>query len=176
MMEDGTTLAILAQCRLSIQIPRTRVTHEYQEDSDSDVSLHSESGDSWGSFKVEFCDGKIPKHIWRTKPDVQLFNPLMKALVAAVLRMPNLQNMMLTIAMDEEMAFVGMEKHSVGIEFAGVGIGAWHGMSQLTDDEGLNRCFMNLKPQTRWDVLKDIVNVFVQEICGRSRRCFRRVR
>lgn len=98
------------------------------------------------------------------------------ALVAAVLRMPNLQNMVFTIAMDEEMAFVGMEKHSVGIEFAGAGIEAWHGMSQLTDDEGLNRCFVNFKPQTRWDVLKDIVNVFVQEICGRSRRCFRGVR
>lgn len=47
------------------EYPRTRVTHEYQEDSDSDVSLHSEfeQGDRWGSFKDEFRDGKIPKHI-----------------------------------------------------------------------------------------------------------------
>lgn len=47
------------------------------------------------------------------EPDVQLLDPLMKALVAAVLRMPNLQNMMFTIAMDEEMAFVGMDKQEM---------------------------------------------------------------
>lgn len=66
------------------EYPRTRVTREYQEDSDPDISLRSESeqGDRRGSLKDESRDGKIPKHIWRTEPAVQLFNPLMKVLVA----------------------------------------------------------------------------------------------
>lgn len=141
--------------------PRTRVTHEFQEDSDSDLSLHSESeqGDRWDSFKDQFRDGENSKHIWRTKPDVQVFNPLIKALVAAILRMPNLQNMIFNIANGQEMAFVGMEMRGLSIEFAGAGTEAWHGMSQLRDNERLNRCYVKLRPQTRWDVPKDILSL-----------------
>lgn len=55
---------------------------------------------------------------------------------------------------------VRMENHSVGVEFIGAGAEAWREVSQLTDYKGLNWCFVNLKPQTKWDVPRDMLSLF----------------
>lgn len=49
-------------------------------------SSDSEYGDNLNRIRESFLNGDFPKHIWRTQPDAELINPVVKTLTAAALR------------------------------------------------------------------------------------------
>ncbi|KAL4911437.1 hypothetical protein BDW74DRAFT_164921 [Aspergillus multicolor] len=53
-------------------------------DTDSVISINMD--------RADFLNGNIPEHPWRTFPDPDTFDPLMRSIVSATLRMPVLRN------------------------------------------------------------------------------------
>ncbi|KAL5048102.1 hypothetical protein BDW71DRAFT_213852 [Aspergillus fruticulosus] len=71
-----------------LQINNGPSVDEPDSDHESVVSLNMD--------RADFLNGKIPWYAWRTRPDPNLFNPLIRSVVAATLRMPRLKNLLLT--------------------------------------------------------------------------------
>lgn len=63
------------------------------DDDDTDGDVNSEdSGDEDSSTRDRFVNGERPAHEWRTRPDPETFDPLIRDLTDAMLkRMPSLQ-------------------------------------------------------------------------------------
>lgn len=74
---------------------------EYGPDLDSDSDLNSNSSfdsESWGrdnidQYREAVLNGDEPQHLWRQKPDPDTFYPLVRAMVAAAMRMPKLEHL-----------------------------------------------------------------------------------
>lgn len=67
------------------------------EDSDSNSSFNSEFQDFLPKGRESLLNGDEPHYMWRAQLDPQMFDPLMKTMATAVLRMPRLRNFLFSI-------------------------------------------------------------------------------
>lgn len=140
-------------------------TRYNEHDDDSDISFDTEDGDTWSGSEDNFRSGQLPNHVWRTKPDPQRFDPLMRLLVTAAFQMPNLQNLLFSVGTGKKTGFVEVEDYyGIGFEYAAVGAESWYWRNEEEDDTGLNRnrCYVVLKQRANWDVPEDIVTLCKQ--------------
>ncbi|RDW72333.1 uncharacterized protein DSM5745_07505 [Aspergillus mulundensis] len=71
---------------------------EGRSDDESDrESVASFSNDPWreplNRDRADFFDGNLPEYAWRRRPEPKTFNPLVKSLAKAALRMPKLRSL-----------------------------------------------------------------------------------
>ncbi|ROW00453.1 hypothetical protein VPNG_07928 [Cytospora leucostoma] len=75
------------------------------EDSDSDDSDDEDSGDEDNTDRDAVVNGERPYHPWRTRPDTETFDPLVKSMAEAVLwGMPSLEWGCLEVGTDQDTA------------------------------------------------------------------------
>ncbi|KAL4933949.1 uncharacterized protein BDV17DRAFT_298135 [Aspergillus undulatus] len=129
-------------------------------DSDSNSSFNSEYGDSLPEGREALLNGDDPHHAWRTHPDPQVFDPLMKTMATAVLRMSSLQNLRFSMGSNS------MFYNSITFECLKPGEHPeWSEYPRITAELDTARCYVTLMPQTQWDVPGDVKTLW-KEIVG----------
>ncbi|KAL6232684.1 hypothetical protein BDW75DRAFT_217049 [Aspergillus navahoensis] len=146
-----------------LQIDNGPSLSEPDSDRDSVVSLNMD--------RADFLNGRIPWYAWRTQPDPTMFNPLIRSVVAATLRMPRLKNLLLTTKVhghsgsdyEEERERQCAIKVNYATPGCYLGTLRYPHMSEQAD----LRCrwVVNLGPGVRWDVPDDIQEM-MKEMVG----------
>ncbi|KAL3486987.1 hypothetical protein BJX62DRAFT_214434 [Aspergillus germanicus] len=85
----------------------------YEEDMD--IELPSDYEDEFEFYGADDENGDNPQHQWRERPDPGVFNPIVKSLVKASLRMPRLEHLRVRTAQR------GVEGNEMEIEFVAPG-------------------------------------------------------
>ncbi|KAL4810227.1 hypothetical protein BDV18DRAFT_54824 [Aspergillus unguis] len=138
----------------------TRNDEDDMSDSDTNSSLNSEYADSLPEGREALLNGDNPHHLWRTNPDPQMCDPLMKAMATAVLRMPSLQNLRFSVAansLSHSGIIVEILKPSEQPE--------WLEYSRTADELDKTLCCVTLMPLTSWVIPTDIESLF-KEVVG----------
>lgn len=123
--------------------------------SDPNSSFNSEFEDSLPEGREALLNGDVPNHMWRTQPDPQMFDPLMKIMATAVLRMPSLQNLYFSMGMSS------MFYHGITFEYLNPGEHPeWFEYPRKTVELDTTRCYVTIMPEARWDVPGDIATLW----------------
>lgn len=125
------------------------------EDSDLNSSFNSEFRDSLPEYREALLNGDEPYHMWRTQPDPRMFDPLMKTMATAVLRMPRLQKFFFSIGMGHS--------NDYGIMFECLKPGVhpeWFQSPHKTVELDTTRCYVTLMPEARWEVPGDVATLW----------------
>ncbi|KAL5001564.1 hypothetical protein BDV10DRAFT_160190 [Aspergillus recurvatus] len=135
---------------------------EPDSDCESVISLNMD--------RADFLNGRIPWYAWRKRPDPSMFNPLIRSVVAATLRMPRLKNLLLTTRVrghstcdyEEEME----RQCAIKVNYATPGCYLetlrYPHMSEQAD----SRCrwVANLGPGVQWDVPDDLQEMMKEKV------------
>ncbi|KAE8371306.1 hypothetical protein BDV26DRAFT_276381 [Aspergillus bertholletiae] len=131
------------------------------EDSDSNSSFNSDFQDSLPEYREAVLNGHEPGHMWRTQPDVQMFDPLMKMMATAIPRMPRLRNLIFS------MGWSYIDDNAIIFEYLRPGERPeWFEFRELELDT--TRCYVTLMPQARWEVPGDIMTLWKETMGDRG--------
>ena len=123
--------------------------------SDSNSSFNSEFEDSLPEGREALLNGDVPNHMWRTQPDPQMFDPLMKTMATALLRMPQLQNFFFSIGWSY------LDYHAIIFECLKPGEHPEIFRSpQKAVELNATRCYITLMFEARWEVPGDVATIW----------------
>ncbi|KAL2823819.1 hypothetical protein BDW59DRAFT_148378 [Aspergillus cavernicola] len=132
---------------------------------DSCSSYNSEYADTLNEELEDELNGNTPYNSWRQVPDLSMFNPLIRALVSATLRMPRL--MALRVRANNP----GEDEYGISVECAGPGIRAQgvysEGISstlQPEDQLGKWRWVVHMGYRGSWDLPGDIQELMREKL------------
>lgn len=137
------------------------------DDTEGDVDSDEDSGDEDNSTRDRFVNGERPHHEWRTRPDPDMFDPLIQDLTDAVLkRMPSLQWARLEIGcgLDE---FVGIIIQCCEAGQPFVRPPGKRRKRPWVEDVMVRRCKAWIGRGSEWDVPSDVLAIW-QEWAGAS--------
>ncbi|KJK63129.1 hypothetical protein P875_00033982 [Aspergillus parasiticus SU-1] len=130
---------------------------EDSSDSDSNSSFNSEFQDSLPEHREALLNGERPYHMWKTQPDLQMFDPLMKVMATAILRMPRLRTFSFSIGwnyMDENAVLFEYLKPGEELEPFGY----------RPHELDMTRCYVTLMPEVRWEVPGDVATLWKEAV------------
>ncbi|KAE8140676.1 hypothetical protein BDV38DRAFT_268850 [Aspergillus pseudotamarii] len=130
---------------------------EDSSDSDSNSSFNSEFQDSIPEYREALLNGENPHYMWRTQPDLQMFDPLMKTMATAILRMPRLRNFSFSIGwgyIDENAILFEYLKPRERPE----------SFEYRSHELDMTRCYVTLMPEARWEVPSDVSSLWKEAV------------
>ncbi|KAE8152992.1 hypothetical protein BDV25DRAFT_127610 [Aspergillus avenaceus] len=129
-------------------------------DSDSNSSFNSKGGDPLPEGREALLNGHEPYHMWRTRPDPQMFDPLMKIMATAIPRMPSLQNFRFSMGTNS------MFYHGIIFEYLKPRQHTeWFEYPRSLAEMDKIRCYVTCMPEARWDVPGDVFALW-KEVVG----------
>lgn len=130
---------------------------EDSSDSDSNSSFNSEFQDSIPEHREALLNGEKPYHMWRTQPDLQMFDPLMKTMATAILQMPRLQNFSFSIGWNY------IDENAILFEYLKPGERP-ESFEYRPHELDMTRCYVTLMPEARWEVPSDVASLWKEAV------------
>ncbi|RAQ49289.1 hypothetical protein AFGD_002447 [Aspergillus flavus] len=130
---------------------------EDSSDSDSNSSFNSEFQDSLPEHREALLNGERPYHMWRTQPDLQMFDPLMKVMATAILRMPRLRTFSFSIGWSY------MDENAILFEYLKPGEKP-ESFEYRPHELDMTRCYVTPMPEVRWEVPGDVATLWKEAV------------
>ncbi|KAE8411991.1 hypothetical protein BDV36DRAFT_305256 [Aspergillus pseudocaelatus] len=130
---------------------------EDSSDSDSNSSFNSEYQDSIPEHREALLNGEKPYHMWRTQPDLQMFDPLMKTMATAILRMPRLWSFSFSIGWGY------IDENAILFEYLKPGERP-ESFEYRPHELDMTRCYVTLMPEARWEVPSDVASLWKEAV------------
>ncbi|KAE8318612.1 hypothetical protein BDV41DRAFT_521528 [Aspergillus transmontanensis] len=130
---------------------------EDSSDSDSNSSFNSEFQDSLPEHREALLNGERPYHMWKTQPDLQMFDPLMKVMATAILRMPRLRTFSFSIGWNY------MDDNAILFEYLKPGE-ELEPFGYRPHELDMTRCYVTLMPEVRWEVPGDVATLWKEAV------------
>ncbi|KAL4964014.1 uncharacterized protein BDV14DRAFT_201269 [Aspergillus stella-maris] len=143
------------------EIPPRDSESDSEDDSATNSSYNSEYADNLNEERKEYLNGNRPYYSYRKIPNA-LFNDLIKSVVSAVNRMPNIR------ALEVKTNNPGYNEYQIGVEY----VSPWYralgtmGVGQYESEEmlAMKRYVLSYEYAVEWDVPSDLLEMMRDQV------------